>query len=268
MLRIVGCFSLVPTLPFHCFIISITIKVRNCLRHRNVTCLEENKFQSSILWPNIPKAKFQLKRYKSPSTGLRLKALKLPTHFRISNVNDTYIAKYYMLYNFLGVNNGDNDFMTLTSFPVRRDDMVRTGYVVTRPNHILWSLQTGEKVREYFQNCFPKLNFTSMVSREEWERFAKAEGTRFPYCQYSNGVALSSLDKHSGVVLIGDALHSFPPDIGMGLNSGLQDVIALGEALKFVNLSSPQCDEAKSDASTLGDALRKFENDRLKEVRL
>ncbi|MFN9951663.1 MAG: FAD-binding monooxygenase, partial [bacterium] len=91
------------------------------------------------------------------------------------------------------MNNKDHyDFMTLTSFPVRSDDSIRTGYVVTRPNHILWTLQTGEKVREYFQNSFPKLNFTSMISREEWERFAKAEGTRFPYCQYSNGVAVSS----------------------------------------------------------------------------
>jgi kynurenine 3-monooxygenase len=228
-----------------------------------------NKFQSSTLWPNIPKAKFQSKRYKSPSTGLRLKALKLPPQFRISNADDTYISKYYMLYNFLSVNNKDHyDFMTLTSFPVRSDDSIRTGYVVTRPNHILWTLQTGEKVREYFQNSFPKLNFTSMISREEWERFAKAEGTRFPYCQYSNGVAVSSLDKQSGVVLIGDALHCFPPDIGMGLNSGLQDVMALGEALKLVNLSSSKCGEATSDVSSLGDALKKFENDRLKEVRL
>jgi kynurenine 3-monooxygenase len=108
-----------------------------------------------------------------------------------------------------------------------------------------------------------------MISPQEWERFAAAEGTRFPYCQYSNGVTLSSLDKRSGVVLIGDALHSFPPDIGMGLNSGLQDVVALGETLKCVNLSSSLkagYDEAKSPVALLGDALQKFDHDRLKEV--
>ncbi len=259
-----------PLYPLLGLIPSSYLKVRNCLRHRSDKSLDENKFHSSKLWPNIAKAKFQLKRYKSPSSGLRIKALQLPYQFNISNLNETYVSKHYIFYNFCGVNKRAEDFLSLSSFPVNRDYSCRTGYVVTRPNHTLWTLRNGEKVREYFQSCFPRLNFTSMISLQEWERFATAEGTRFPYCQYSNGAALSSLDKRSGVVLIGDALHSFPPDIGMGLNSGLQDVLALGEALKCVNLSpslKAGCDVAKSDNSLLGDALQKFDHDRLKEVR-
>ena len=35
----------------------------------------------------------------------------------------------------------------------------------------------------------------------------------------------------AGVVLVGDAIHAFPPDIGQGVNSALSDVVMLGEAL-------------------------------------
>mmetsp|Transcript_14110 Transcript_14110/g.21546 ORF Transcript_14110/g.21546 Transcript_14110/m.21546 type:complete len:104 (+) Transcript_14110:1127-1438(+) len=36
----------------------------------------------------------------------------------------------------------------------------------------------------------------------------------------------------SGVVLVGDALHSFPPDLGQGVNTALCDVVALKECLE------------------------------------
>ncbi len=149
------CFQMffwVTTLSYHHLVTSISLKVRNCLRHRNVTSLEENKFQSSTLWPNITKAKFQSKRYKSPSTGLRLKALKLPPQFRISNADDTYITKYYMMYTFLSLKNRDSyDFMTLTSFPVRSDDSIRTGYVVTRPTTSCGRCKLEKKLENIFK---------------------------------------------------------------------------------------------------------------------
>eukprot|EP00899_Mesostigma_viride_P005333 jgi/Mesvir1/14800/Mv05438-RA.1 len=38
-----------------------------------------------------------------------------------------------------------------------------------------------------------------------------------------------------GVVLLGDALHCFPPDLGQGVNSALEDVVVLNEALSETN---------------------------------
>ena len=72
----------------------------------------------------------------------------------------------------------------------------------------------------------------SMISNEEWERFAKAQGTTFPYCQYSEGLAVWDSSGTCGVTLVGDAIHAFPPDIGQGVNAGLMDVVCLDRALK------------------------------------
>ena len=105
----------------------------------------------------------------------------------------------------------------------------------------------------------------SILPDEEWERFIAEDGTRFPFCQYTDGVSLISVDKKSAVVLVGDALHSYPPDIGQGVNSGLADVVQLGKSLENVDLSIDNSgDESKE--TMLGDAMKSFENNRLGEV--
>eukprot|EP00956_Cyclotella_meneghiniana_P009477 scaffold13120_cov22-Cyclotella_meneghiniana.AAC.1 len=60
-----------------------------------------------------------------------------------------------------------------------------------------------------------------IISEDEWERFAKAEGTRFPPCQYSPGLAVWDESGRSGVALVGDSIDAFSPDIGPGALSGL-----------------------------------------------
>jgi len=219
-------------------------------------------------------SKFKVKQYKSPATGLRIKVLQLPPQFEINNVNGTtYKTKGSFIYAIRGVNKTPTTYLGLGLLPVKDNNAVRPANIITRPNHILWTLRTGEELKEWFSNCFPRLNFSKMVSQQEWDRLAQAEGTRFPHCQYSNGISLSSLDKRSGVVLVGDAIHSYPPDIGQGVNSGLLDVLALGEALTNVHLSSSSRQQAsiKSETSgdvSLGNALDKFEQNRLREVSL
>jgi FAD binding domain len=60
--------------------------------------------------------------------------------------------------------------------------------------------------------------------------------------------------RRCGVVLLGDAAHSFPPDIGQGVNSALQDVAVLHAALRDA-------------ADDIGQALSLFERRRLPDVR-
>ena len=92
-------------------------------------------------------------------------------------------------------------------------------------------------MQQYFQKAYPRLNFGKeseggMITDEEWERFAKAEGTRFPFCQVSEGLSVYDDSGTCGVALVGDALHAFPPDIGQGVNAGLMDVVCLDRALQ------------------------------------
>jgi kynurenine 3-monooxygenase len=121
------------------------------------------------------------------------------------------------------------------------------------------------------------------VDDVEWERFAKAKGTTFPYCQRSNGGLAVHLSKDStsttcGVVLVGDAAHAFPPDIGQGINAGLQDVVALDRALRGEDMvrgsSSGSSSSSSTSASTsmsppanLGQALDRYEQNRKGEHR-
>ena len=47
--------------------------------------------------------------------------------------------------------------------------------------------------------------------------------------------AMDNKTNNKGIVLLGDALHAFPPDLGQGVNSGLEDVVLLNEALEATN---------------------------------
>ena len=66
---------------------------------------------------------------------------------------------------------------------------------------------------------------------EEFERFATTEGLSLPPCQYSPELYVVSRNLEAAVILVGDAVHTFPPDLGEGVNSGLEDVLCLDEAL-------------------------------------
>merc|ERR1711957_91376 len=106
------------------------------------------------------------------------------------------------------------------------------------PNHDIWKMTSGSELKEYFTRAFPRFDWNTVVEPEEWDKFIAAEGARFPFCQYSPRLHVSSdengdgVSSGSGVVLVGDALHAFPPDLGQGLNSALCDVLALGDCFK------------------------------------
>merc|ERR1711957_132564 len=99
------------------------------------------------------------------------------------------------------------------------DVTIRPGNVITRPNHKFWTINSGKEMKEYVLENLKRMPF-DMISDEEWDRFAKAKGTSFPYCQYSPGLQASPENGNCGIVLLGDSAHSFPPDIGQGINAG------------------------------------------------
>ena len=136
---------------------------------------------------------------------------------------------------------------------MKDNSAVRPTNIITRPDHDVWKIHDGPSMREYFQSSFPRFNFqqedgSGMISNEEWERFAKAEGTRFPPCQYSPGLAVWDETGSTGVALVGDSIHAFSPDIGQGVNAGLMDVVCLDRALSGLDVVSG--DELNDNAAT------------------
>ena len=158
-------------------------------------------------WLQSKAANFKVRRYKSPATGLRLKALQMPPNFEIRNSTSSFKPSSETMVVFRGVNKGTKDFASLGFLPMKDSTLVRPGNVNTRPDHVLWKMKTGAEVKDFFVKNYPRMDWDSMVSDEEWQRFATAEGTTFPYCQYSPGSAMPSPTRDTGVVLVGDACH-------------------------------------------------------------
>ena len=59
------------------------------------------------------------------------------------------------------------------------------------------------------------------------------------------------------VVLLGDAAHAFPPDLGQGVNSALQDVHVLSECVA----------ESNALGASFADALQRYQEQRLPDVK-
>ena len=109
----------------------------------------------------------------------------------------------------------------------------RTANFIAPSSHSVWKHRSLEGMRTYLQSTFPQLEpLSDFFDDAEIERFAIAEPGTFPAPSY---ITKNSETLHSGqqsfVVLLGDAVHSFPPDLGQGVNSGLHDVFALGQCL-------------------------------------
>eukprot|EP00545_Synedropsis_sp_CCMP1620_P013649 CAMPEP_0119028420 /NCGR_PEP_ID=MMETSP1176-20130426/38846_1 /TAXON_ID=265551 /ORGANISM="Synedropsis recta cf, Strain CCMP1620" /LENGTH=592 /DNA_ID=CAMNT_0006984545 /DNA_START=49 /DNA_END=1827 /DNA_ORIENTATION=+ len=220
-------------------------------------------------WLTDQPKKFRTHRWASAASGLRMKVLQFPPGFLIPPSNIPTQSE--TIYAIRSVNTGPKDYISLGLLPVKDTNFVRPTNVITRPNHDVWKLQqeggTGADVKAWFQKAFPRLDFDSMIQDAEWQRFASAQGTTFPKCQYCTGMQVTSPNNgNTGVVLVGDAIHAFPPDIGQGINAGLADVEALDRALKGKDIVTGN-DSSSAPPATLAEALETYERVRAPEVK-
>eukprot|EP01025_Chloroclados_australasicus_P040732 TRINITY_DN4270_c0_g1_i11.p1 TRINITY_DN4270_c0_g1~~TRINITY_DN4270_c0_g1_i11.p1 ORF type:complete len:478 (-),score=41.01 TRINITY_DN4270_c0_g1_i11:348-1739(-) len=195
--------------------------------------------------------RFKVCEFPSPASGLRFKALVLPPNFTCNKFTG---KKSTPTESFRFFSASEDKYKTLQMLitPCRDDDSFSPRPAITSsvPNHHIWTLKTSEDMLEYLEEQFPQLNIREEVSVEELDRFAKSEGGRFPTPSYSNGAQLQFGE--SGVVILGDALHFSPPNLGQGLNSAFEDVLVLQKAL----------DETNDDITK---ALPLFEDSRLED---
>ena len=245
-------------------------KVRECLGRAPNTLWRQSS--SSTKGTFNPK-KFLLKKWTSPASHLRIKVLQLPPQFEIPNAPGFPAVKTNSedIYAFRSVNTGPRDYLSLGLLPMKDNNAVRPTNIVTRPDHEVWEIKDGASMQAYFQKAFPRFNFSKggMISDEEFERFAKAEGTRFPPCQFSEGLAVWDESGTCGVALVGDAIHAFSPDIGQGVNAGLVDVACLDRALRGLDTTTGKDIEQPGKADkkeSLQTSLERYQKEHAPEI--
>mmetsp|Transcript_38554 Transcript_38554/g.91396 ORF Transcript_38554/g.91396 Transcript_38554/m.91396 type:complete len:516 (-) Transcript_38554:37-1584(-) len=199
---------------------------------------------------------FAIRSVPSPSGGLLFKVLSIPQRFPLLRGDDPPLAEPSRTYVYPASKESKSD-MHLGLLPLSdKIDSPRTANIIRLPDHKVWTLKTGEEVLDYLEECFPQLPVRKVFPPEEAERFARARPGRFLSPQHAGKLhkVIETPEGTAGVVLIGDACHAFPPDLGQGLTAALEDVAVLESHLS-------------ANPGDLKAALDSYGEERMKDVR-
>jgi kynurenine 3-monooxygenase len=97
---------------------------------------------------------------------------------------------------------------------------------VNFPNYKFFQPKTAEELYQALEEEFPQLDIRKRMSVESATAWCESEGSVFPTPRWS-GKAATVIKGNTVVMLVGDALHCFPPDLGQGVNAGMVDVNAV-----------------------------------------
>lgn len=175
----------------------------------------------------------------SPAVGLRYKTISLGKKPVLSAEGTcTQVAEPSGRYVIEGNKKGrprDSIFkIRIQPASAKDEGIVRTAVIIQKENHKLWSVRDVEECYKLFEENHPQLQVRNLIPREEMERFVAAKVSSFQPIRRSTSLVGHFKNASGGVVLLGDAAHSFPPDLGQGLNSALEDVWLLGNVIDKV----------------------------------
>ncbi|CDF36588.1 unnamed protein product [Chondrus crispus] len=130
------------------------------------------------------------------------------------------------------------------------------GLSANLPNHELWKAQTVEEGYRLFEDNFPQAKIRECISEEQMATFVQTRPSVFcPITRRDSLAFRVGEPAQGGVLVMGDAAHSFPPDLGQGVNSAFEDVAVFTDLLDgFSNDTSLDTVlkeyEARRDADT------------------
>ncbi|MGL5794974.1 MAG: FAD-dependent oxidoreductase [Waterburya sp.] len=186
-------------------------------------------------WEKGKSNDFEMQQFDSQSAGLKYKVLTLPPRFPLSDRKED-LSKSTITYGIRSAFKERKKAISLGLLPFKNPDTPRTANIITHPDHHIWQLKTPEAVENFLKQAFPQIPLEKILSQQEIARFTASEGGMFPLPQYCSGLyrIWGQPDNNQGtaVILLGDAVHCFPPDIGQGVNSALEDVYLLYQTLK------------------------------------
>ncbi|WP_417608347.1 FAD-dependent oxidoreductase [Parasphingorhabdus sp.] len=188
-----------------------------------------------------PDGHFDMAKLDSISAGLHYKVLNLPATFTAAD-GDVAVADHRMSYIIPSRHKGRRKTCTLFAFPVADADQPRSVNLVRDADHILWTINSAEALLEYLEDAFPQLDMRSLVTEKEAADFVSLKPGIFPAPQYAQQLyaVLGPSSKPMHCMLIGDAAHAFPPDLGLGVNSAFEDLLILAKMLE----NHPALDQA------------------------
>ncbi|MDZ8053488.1 MAG: FAD-dependent oxidoreductase [Aulosira sp. ZfuVER01] len=177
---------------------------------------------------------FEMQKFSSPSSGLKYKVLTFPPQFPLSEQAED-VAESTMAYAIRSTFKGRTKAISLGLLPLKNPNQPRTANIITYPDHQIWQLKTQAEVEEFLKQAFPQLPLEKILSPEEIARFTSSPGGKFPMPQYCSGLykiwGKPENAQGTAIILLGDAVHCFPPDIGQGVNSALEDIYIFQEIL-------------------------------------
>lgn len=200
---------------------------------------------------------FEMQKFPSPSAALKYKVLSLNPQFSLSE-RDGDVAQSTMAYAIRSAFKERKKAISLGLLPLKNQNQPRTANIITYPDHHIWQLKTKEEVEDFFKRAFPQLPIEKIIPPEEIARFTSSEGGKFPMPQYCSGFykiwGKPEINEGTAVLLLGDAVHCFPPDIGQGVNAALEDIYIF-------------CDILSTTQDNLSQALPRYQNLRHSDIK-